>query len=109
MSKGLGKLQITVLNIIERTKLPFVATVGNVYRAAISEYYNEDMGFQYKFYESWGWGYRDEELPRLKKYRASISQAIRSLQKRELIGKFEGVFFITPKGKEVVSINRINT
>lgn len=110
MSRGIGKLQRAVLEVLDEIatgEIREVPSTRNLYGLVQSAYWDERIAQeQYKFRETWGAYYRDEDKPELNRRRASIAQAITSLKKRSLIGYLgtEDLYWITDKGKETIRI-----
>lgn len=110
MSKGLGKLQLCILEVLQDTESKSML-IRQLYEAVEDKYWKESIvQTQVQWHESWLAFYKDEDKPELNRRRAAIGQAITSLIKRSLIAKIavEGSIYITESGRKMIRINSIN-
>lgn len=113
MSKGLGKLQLSILKVLYEYKTNRgydPPTSLNIFKDVETDYYGEFIeGMHFKWRGGWITGYLDEaETVEKNKRRASISRAMTSLRKKEYVIKDYEYYRITDKGVEV-KVKLLNT
>lgn len=107
MSKGLGKLQICILKAIKwAEKNPmYPPSVHVIYQISEENYWGECIiGENFQWHQVYIQTFdSDEDKIAMNRRRASISQALSSLYRKELVAKYNGFLSLTAEGRKVLS------
>lgn len=114
MSKGLGKLQLSILKVLYEYKTQRgydPPTSLNIFTNVENDYYGEAIqGDPYRWRENWMVGRLDEDQTAEKnKRRASISRAMTNLRNKEYVIKEYEYYRIADKGVELLKVKLLNT